>query len=363
MKRVVIVTRNLVDYGGTPYALVNLAEGWRSASPANPFFLHYIILEQASNDLLSVIQQSGVTVAHLNAKSRVSQLWNLKATLDHCKYEWVVCTCFRTFSICKILLGRRKKVILWLHGSAVVDRGLRKAVFRLTNNIFTITNSKYTAVRNGISDFKVVYNGVSASFLQADSSDFHEVFHLPLNSRVIGYIGGWNRLKNHDTLIRAFNSIYLDYGDLYLVCIGLKSKLTPLAYNDVKDPSRVRFVNGFPFAARYLRHFQVYAHPCDQEAFGLSVVEAMYAGVPIVAANAGGLPEIIDNNISGLLYDNPRIENDLVLKIKELLDSKPLSDRLVAAAKETALRRFCSSSFAQSFFGVLETGLQAQESH
>src|SRR5690606_4172695 len=69
------------------------------------------------------------------------------------------------------------------------------------------------------------------------------------------------------------------------------------------------------------------------EAMPYAIIEAMMAEIPTVATAVGGIPEVIDNGISGLL--SPPLDNDaLADMIARLLRDKELRDRLAAGARE-----------------------------
>ncbi|PIV38661.1 MAG: hypothetical protein COS30_00870 [Candidatus Portnoybacteria bacterium CG02_land_8_20_14_3_00_45_8] len=84
---------------------------------------------------------------------------------------------------------------------------------------------------------------------------------------------------------------------------------------------------------RYLPAFQVYVQPSLKEGFGYSVLEALAAGLPIVASYVGGLPELIKNEENGFLV-LPRNPDMLAKKIMELLQNPALAAKFSQAAKQ-----------------------------
>ncbi|MCG2690836.1 glycosyltransferase, partial [Candidatus Parcubacteria bacterium] len=92
-------------------------------------------------------------------------------------------------------------------------------------------------------------------------------------------------------------------------------------------------------AAELLPAFDIYACPSVKEGLSYTIMEAMQAGLPIIATNAGGNPELIKDGKTGLLTEikNPQI---LAEKIMRLINNSDLSQSLGANAKEKAKNEF-----------------------
>lgn len=88
-----------------------------------------------------------------------------------------------------------------------------------------------------------------------------------------------------------------------------------------------------PDAINYLKAFDVYVQPSLKEGFGYSVLEAMAAGLPIVASHVGGIPEMIKNNANGFLLF-PRDTASLAKKIQLLLNDPLLCQKFSATSQE-----------------------------
>lgn len=93
--------------------------------------------------------------------------------------------------------------------------------------------------------------------------------------------------------------------------------------------------------------------PSRVEPFGNVAVEAMAAGRPVVAARTGGLPEIVTDGETGLLFE-PGSTTGLVAAIRRLADDPDLSARLAAAGAASVRQRFALLQFASSFRQALD---------
>lgn len=82
--------------------------------------------------------------------------------------------------------------------------------------------------------------------------------------------------------------------------------------------------------------------PSEMESFGLAALEAMACRVPSIATRVGGVPELIDSGISGLLYEVGDVEEMAEGAIALLRDQTGL-DRMALTARRTAQDFFCAS--------------------
>lgn len=90
------------------------------------------------------------------------------------------------------------------------------------------------------------------------------------------------------------------------------------------------FLHKEELAAAYASS-DVFMMPSRTETLGLVVLEAMSSGLPVVAARAGGIPEMIEDGVSGILYDEPA---QAIAAVRELLDSPAKRATLGAGARE-----------------------------
>jgi glycosyltransferase involved in cell wall biosynthesis len=156
-----------------------------------------------------------------------------------------------------------------------------------------------------------------------------ETWGITEKAFVFGTIGRLSPMKNHGQLISAFSKLCEEKGgrDIRLVIVGdgpLRSSLEALAHS-----SRVHesiFFGGFSrFPEKIYPAFDVFCLPSIGEALGLSLLEAMSCGCPAIAAEVGGVPEILNNSRLGWLIPS---EDESALLSAMRLSIELGSDRL-----------------------------------
>ena len=143
---------------------------------------------------------------------------------------------------------------------------------------------------------------------------------------VIGFVGRLVPQKDPELLIRAV----ADWPECTLVIVGtgpLEERLRALVAE--LGLSNVRLTGAIPDAARLVTAFDVLCVPSRWEGFGLNVLEAMLAGVPVVASATGALPELLDAGRCGVLV--PPASRDELSRALRGLASDPSRRRELAA--------------------------------
>ena len=90
------------------------------------------------------------------------------------------------------------------------------------------------------------------------------------------------------------------------------------------------------------------------ETFGLVLPEAMRAGVTVIGSNCGGVPEIINHDNTGLLFESGNVE-DLTLQLSKIIIDKQLCKKLAAAGKIDADLRFSESNHFEKLISLFKS--------
>lgn len=176
---------------------------------------------------------------------------------------------------------------------------------------------------------KVVYNGVSApQFLSKKAAQSKLQLPRDTHDVIIGTIGELRPLKGHSHLISSVANIR-DKHDIHLGIIGdgdYKGTLEEqVATHNLENT--VSLLGHQDNAARYLHAFDIFVLPSLSEALGYALIEAGFAGLPAIASDVGGIPEVIDDNKSGILVP-PGNTEALTNALNRLISDPELQDTL-----------------------------------
>ena len=178
----------------------------------------------------------------------------------------------------------------------------------------------------------VIYNGIELNYQQSASSASSQ--HHPHLILSAGRLVPW---KGFDVLIE----IMKDLPDWKLVIVGdgpeyrnLKFKIENLKLTDC-----VNLVGSVPREKlqEYLQTSAVFVLNTSFESFSFQVVEAMAAGVPVIATNIGNLAEIVENGKEGILIE-PNNKEQILAAVKKISDNDEFREMIVKNAKEKSQR-------------------------
>jgi glycosyltransferase involved in cell wall biosynthesis len=148
----------------------------------------------------------------------------------------------------------------------------------------------------------------------------------PTGGAVVGYVGRFDPVKNLPALLRAFAALRggerEDRGGARLALVGYgpqEEALRRLA-TSLRIAPRVHFLGATDVPEKWYKSFSVLCLPSAVEGFGLTLIEAMAAGVPAVAIKTPVTSEIMRDGVDGRLVDVGSLGQEL----QEVMDSSPL---------------------------------------
>jgi glycosyltransferase involved in cell wall biosynthesis len=161
--------------------------------------------------------------------------------------------------------------------------------------------------------------------------------------------------KNHERLLQAFSLVAKQFSDISLVLSGIavqkKSHIEKLI-NELKLSRKVHVLGYLEYSEIPLIYQNAYAliFPSLYEGFGLPVIEAMYAGCPVICSNDTSLPEIAGK---AAIYFNPLDVDDIARAAIYILNNPDKRADLITEGKKNVLR-FSGSKLARETIAVYE---------
>ena len=241
-------------------------------------------------------------------------------------------------SLYRLLSRRKMKIIYRIGGWAFKEPRniIIKKVYLLAEKISApfkdtiITNSEFDrqlAIKNKIAKpekIVAIYNGLDVENLKFLSKEEAKKLLGLNNGIVIGIIANLYKNKGLEYLIYAVAKI--KNPELKFVIIGdgpEKENLKRLIEKTHLENS-VFLIGYIDNAYRYLKAFDIFVLPSVKEGQPWTILEAMAAETPIVATNIAGIPEMLENEKSGLLVE-PADSNALALAIEKMLTHTSLA--------------------------------------
>ena len=301
--------------------------------------------------LVRLIRRIGVDVIHTHdnqpaAYARIAAWLSgvpiVYVTL-HCDYTWLSPAQHRINQFLASLTTRFFAVSDWVRDiSSTRDR---------------IPQEKYNVIHNGVN--------FASPATQELVAHYRKHWNLDPATRVIGNVGSLLHLKGQDLLIEAFASIAEDFPDACLFVIGserehqpgIKQSLIELATRyGIED--RVVFTGSRSDVLDILNIFEVYAMPSRFEGFGLSLLEAICAGVPAIISDIPALTEVCDNGKYALSFRSEDAQ-DLADKLRYALDNRDEMKRLGKIASQYARQTFSIEKMVAEYERFYEADLNA----
>jgi glycosyltransferase involved in cell wall biosynthesis len=220
-----------------------------------------------------------------------------------------------------------------------------------------VSVSQYTAQQTtalfGINrPVKILYNGIQLP----------PAHTLPVTSDKVVFAGALSVNKGAPILLQAWNLVYQQCPNatLHLYGKGPVHQLKKILQNGAA--ATVHFYGHVP-RQEVLSAFgtaEMSVFPSQAECFALAPLEAMAAGAAVIYTRQSSGPELIDHGQNGLLI-NPNSAEDIAAAIIQLLQDRPLRNRLAAAGKATVAERFNIQQIAQqhlAFYKEVIMGLE-----
>jgi glycosyltransferase involved in cell wall biosynthesis len=266
-----------------------------------------------------------------------------------------------------IVHAHEAKAVHW----AYIHKLLRNTPYILTRRVDTVVKDKWlnkktysnasalvgisTLIANQIRDKKwgeVNQIPSTLAHLETDHKEGEAFRNAFPGKTIIGHVGALvDKHKGQKVLIEAASLLEKSHPDLHIVFFGDgadKEELESLS----KDIKNITWMGFKPKIGDYLPYFDLFAFPSRNEGLGSTLLDVMDAGVPIIASNVGGIPDIVIDNETGILIEanDSSALKDAIIKLSS---DKALQTRLVEGAKKQ-IENYTPQKMAERYFSIYE---------
>jgi glycosyltransferase involved in cell wall biosynthesis len=263
---------------------------------------------------------------------------------------------------------RRPYVVSTVHSSRVRSEEDREELRRLTPAMDQLI-AVSTAIEKKIADegrvgapVRLIYNGVDLERYdhQEPCCTLRDEYGMEPGSVLVGVVARLEPEKGHPTLLEAWPAVLRVVPNAYLMIIGEGSQSVALQRQAqaLRIAHRVVFTGRRDDVPAVTAALDVAVLPSYREAQGLSILEAMALSRPVVASNVGGIPEVIEDGVSGLLVE-PHDAPGLAAAITRLLQDHKLADTIGRAGHDTVRAKFCLEHMVEEVSGIYLEGARS----
>lgn len=216
------------------------------------------------------------------------------------------------------------------------------------------TGEHIIAVSNGVRDnlisyfntdsdrIKVIHNGTDISKSSAgEKKRVKEDLCLKQDDRIIAVIGRLSEQKGHKYLIKALPVVIKKFPNIKVLFVGDGELRNGLQNQVVRMniKGNVLFCGSRNNVASFIEISEFTVLPSLWEGFSVAIIESLLLGKPVIASNVGGTPEIIENNLNGLLVETKDVgglANAIIYMLSHPGEVKKMGEK----GREKAVKKF-----------------------
>ena len=286
--------------------------------------------------------------------AEVSQLYDLDLLHVHYAIPHSVSALLARQMLAEGPRGRRLPFVTTLHGTDITLVGLDRSYLPITR--YSIDQSDgVTAISNYLRDrtlrvfdvkqrIEVIYNSVNCDvYCRPSDVAARRAEYAPKGERILVHLSNFRPVKRVPDVIEIFDRVRkLMPAKLLLIGDGPDRSAAEHLALRLGVADRIHFLGKQDNVNELLPLADLMLMPSEMESFGLAALEAMACSVPTIATRVGGVPELIDDNVNGLLFPVGNIEAMSTAAIALLNDTLRLA-AMAAAGRRTASDRFCTT--------------------
>lgn len=218
----------------------------------------------------------------------------------------------------------------WLRRKSIFERS---RLYIATPCQWLLDKVSESVLATSMLEGRVIYNGVDTSvFYPGNKNQARIDLGLPVGEKILLFVANGvknNPFKDYPTLRKAIEFLgNQTQAPLHFIALGEKGIKEQVGGATIHYIPRTMDSN---LVAKYYRSSDVYIHAAKAETFPNTILEAMACGLPVVASSVGGVPEQIDDGVTGLLVPAQNAER-MAHAANLLLNDSILRERMGKAA-------------------------------
>jgi N-acetyl-alpha-D-glucosaminyl L-malate synthase BshA len=265
--------------------------------------------------------------------------------------------------------GRRLPFVTTLHGTDITLVGLDRSYLPITR--YSIQESDgVTSISDYLRDKTVEDFGVTRpievipNFVNCDvyTPITDEAARATSRARlakpdeaILIHLSNFRPVKRVVDVVKVFSLVAREVpAQLVLVGDGPDRSAAEWLAHDLQIHEKVHFLGKQEMVSELLPLADIMLMPSQLESFGLAALEAMACKVPAIATRVGGVPELIEDGRTGLLYPVGNVE-DMAAGAIDLLKDHARLQAMREAARKDAQKRFCASLVVPKYVKYYES--------
>lgn len=264
-----------------------------------------------------------------------------------------------------VLISSRRELAAWMKPRHV--RAQRKAnelvdcIVANSDAVADFSAQQEEADRNA---FRVIHNGIDIESFRpkCDCEEIRKQFGIASHKKIVGMVANFSAVKDHPLFLALATLLFAQHDDIHFLLVGTGPNRENIEAAILAEKMQPYFTIAATEedAASFIAAMDVCVQTSLREGFPNAVMEAMALGKPVVAANVGGIPELINDGVSGVLVSSRRPE-DFAAAVLRCLEDSTLAATLGRAARERIRSRFTVDRMVGSYRALYGELLPRQE--
>ena len=229
-------------------------------------------------------------------------------------------------------------------------------VFKKADGLSTVSNYMKKEIQDKFdynSELEVFYNPIDVTKYQKTEIKFCD-FRIKFENNFI-HVSNFRPVKNTPFIVEAFADVVKEHPDIGLIMVGEgpeRKRCEDLA-NKLGISDNVLFQGVRVSLAPIYSCGTALISASSNESFGLTLAEAMACEIPVIAPNVGGIPEVVDHDINGFIYELGD-KKSLFSYMLQLLENNDMIKRMGSKGREKVIREFEASKIADQYINWFE---------